>query len=623
MRERTEFEKIQSQRILESYGIDVSSAELDDIEKGGKSFPIGSLDKAKRHVKTAEGWKPVKTHGHLIKPEYLEGTTTTEKVEDTSKTRPTRLSEFTGGSSLGGSSDAKLFTGPDGSKWVVKTARLKDGVRVNGQLEQEKLADDLYNLVGIKASDSYLFKEGGVTYKVASFLPDTKNLNALSFFKTNEAHLKLQKGFVMDALLGNWDVIGASQDNIMVNEAGEVFRIDNGGALEYRAKGRLKEKSDFGPEIKEIVSFRDSSKNPVAAKVYEGITDLEIRKQAKEILSKKDAIIRKALDFEKSTGAHYGIADKLRKRLEWLEENYVKEKPKPAEEVYDKSKYSSKVTADYFENGWNDFEMEGNPEIKAGMKKHILAIEKANESDYKFWANKKGVTVEQLKVMLQNHVEKLMAESDYFRMTDIKVLDLILTKHGRFKSQFETGTSHGSLSPSSRSANEYTYFAFPNDSSHDKENRPIYGYCSSNANGVNNSSGKCPPGNNASQYGQVTVKIKKAVALKKATVTFTDSLGAASGIAASPAARPHFTSLKMSNWEDPFKDESTSKRSTYTEIQYHNKLTFDDIESVHMSVHDQGWSSEKSTSASHLQNINKMIEIGRKTDVPIRIFGEQ
>ena len=33
---------------------------------------------------------------------------------------------------------------------------------------------------------------------------------------------KVRKGFVMDALLGNWDVVGADLDNILVDAAGEV-----------------------------------------------------------------------------------------------------------------------------------------------------------------------------------------------------------------------------------------------------------------------------------------------------------------------------------------------------------------------------------------------------------------
>lgn len=37
-----------------------------DIIKG-KAFTIGQLDKSGRNVKTADGWKPVKTHGNLIK----------------------------------------------------------------------------------------------------------------------------------------------------------------------------------------------------------------------------------------------------------------------------------------------------------------------------------------------------------------------------------------------------------------------------------------------------------------------------------------------------------------------------------------------------------------------------
>jgi len=46
----------------------------------------------------------------------------------------------------------------------------------------------------------------------------------------------LQKDFAADALLSNWDVIGVTADNIVGND-GKVYRVDNGGALEFRAQG--------------------------------------------------------------------------------------------------------------------------------------------------------------------------------------------------------------------------------------------------------------------------------------------------------------------------------------------------------------------------------------------------
>ena len=44
---------------------------LDDgLEKGKTPFPIGSLDKNKKNVKTATGWVPIKGNHHLIHPDY-------------------------------------------------------------------------------------------------------------------------------------------------------------------------------------------------------------------------------------------------------------------------------------------------------------------------------------------------------------------------------------------------------------------------------------------------------------------------------------------------------------------------------------------------------------------------
>ena len=58
----TEKQRI-SENILKSYGV----IEQDEIVKGrGKTKRIGELDKAGRNVKTSDGWKPVKTHGHLF-----------------------------------------------------------------------------------------------------------------------------------------------------------------------------------------------------------------------------------------------------------------------------------------------------------------------------------------------------------------------------------------------------------------------------------------------------------------------------------------------------------------------------------------------------------------------------
>ena len=68
-----------------------------------------------------------------------------------------------------------------------------------------------------------------------------------------------------------------------------LYRIDQGGCLEYRAQGELK--SDFGDEVLELRTMRDSALNPNTAAVFSPITEEEIRLQIQEIHAKKEEIL--------------------------------------------------------------------------------------------------------------------------------------------------------------------------------------------------------------------------------------------------------------------------------------------------------------------------------------------
>lgn len=57
-----EFDKSQAAKILACYNVTNKNT---DLEKA-QGFVLGQLDKSGRHVKTVDGWKSVKTHGHLI-----------------------------------------------------------------------------------------------------------------------------------------------------------------------------------------------------------------------------------------------------------------------------------------------------------------------------------------------------------------------------------------------------------------------------------------------------------------------------------------------------------------------------------------------------------------------------
>ena len=81
-------------------------------------------------------------------------------------------------------------------------------------------------------------------------------------------------------------MIGLQADNVLVDAGGKVYRVDNGGSLRYRARGKLKAAGQFGPEVGEIHSLRAKNINPSAAKVFGDLADKEIKAQAKAIGSK-------------------------------------------------------------------------------------------------------------------------------------------------------------------------------------------------------------------------------------------------------------------------------------------------------------------------------------------------
>ena len=286
------------------------------------------------------------------------------------------------------------------------------------------------------------------------------------------------------------------------------------------------------------------------------------------------------------------------------------EKAKPIkkerERKTDRGTFESVATNNYFE-GWDeDIELEGNPEIKEQIRQNIIQAEKANQERYERAAADLGISVEEFKARFQAKIEDMVERADFFRATQLGVLEKIMNVDGRWKSQFETGTSQGTLDPSFRAASEMRMFGFnkinmpittygaevPEAVLQDnKERRPIYGYFSDEEHGAINSYGKIPPPTNVHWFGTINVKIKKEKALKKATLTFHDSLSSSNDWPPTPAAKPHFTSFRFSYSGGRILNELrgpsvTNWNESYTEVQYHDGLTMDDVESIHVSTHN-------------------------------------
>ena len=228
-------------------------------------------------------------------------------------------SQLTFVKNLGGSTGAKLMKGPDGKSYVLKQGNS------SAHLRSEALADDLYDAAGIAVPSKIVEKDAaGVDSKVARFISG-KTLEDLKVSnpKQYDAAVKaLKKDFAADALLGNWDVVGLKMDNVVVRD-GKVFRIDNGGALFYRAQGKMKGSDGtpaFDGDVGELSSMRDATKNPSAAAVYGTLTDKEVSAQITKLLKKKGDIMSAAAKDPK-------VAAVLGKRFDSLakwQQNYKK-----------------------------------------------------------------------------------------------------------------------------------------------------------------------------------------------------------------------------------------------------------------------------------------------------------
>lgn len=189
---------------------------------------------------------------------------------------------------LGGSTGAQLAIDPTtGKQYVIK------GGKSAAHINNESQADDLYRAAGVNVPQQQMHPSADGPKKVAEFikgktLQELKDTNAKQYEAAVE---KVKKDFVVDSLLANYDVVGMNLDNIVVGKGGKVFRVDNGGSLTFRAQGKTK---DFGPEVKEIDSLRNSSINPSSASVFGSLTNKDISTQITAVLKRKDAILAAA-----------------------------------------------------------------------------------------------------------------------------------------------------------------------------------------------------------------------------------------------------------------------------------------------------------------------------------------
>lgn len=140
---------------------------------------------------------------------------------------------------LGGSTGAKLVEDDLGNRFVMKRGASPEHLR------SECDADAAYIAAGVAVPEFRLYDDSGTPVKLSRFIDESKTLSALSKDERETVFEQLRKDFHVDVLLGNWDVLGLGMDNVLVDKSGKAWRIDNGGALGFRAQGENKEQADW------------------------------------------------------------------------------------------------------------------------------------------------------------------------------------------------------------------------------------------------------------------------------------------------------------------------------------------------------------------------------------------
>tara|TARA_B110000503_G_scaffold22880_1_gene35600 strand:+ start:1525 stop:5118 length:3594 start_codon:yes stop_codon:yes gene_type:complete len=210
-----------------------------------------------------------------------------------------------------GSNPGGTFTGPDGTKYYAKTPRS------GAHMENELLASGFYQLAGIPAAKMRYGDDGTTDGKIFSEIISGQTLANTSL--SPETKKQIQDGFVIDAWLANWDVAGLGDDNIIINDEGEAFRIDVGGSLLFRAQGG--DKGDkFSDEVTEIDTLRDSNRNPRSGALFGSMTDEELKASASKLLGISPQDIDTLVD-----AAFYGeVGDELKRKLKARRDNILK-----------------------------------------------------------------------------------------------------------------------------------------------------------------------------------------------------------------------------------------------------------------------------------------------------------
>ena len=170
-----------------------------------------------------------------------------------------------------GSNDGGWHENPStGDRFYLKFYKDPNQARV------EFISNEIYRHLGFKAAASELVETGDSLAIASAEIPGAK-------FAPPERQVlsdDVRSGCLTDIFLGNYDVAGLVYDNIVEDENGNMHRIDNGGSLTFRARGKPKDYP--GHDIPEFSTMLDPQST--TGRIFAGITEKEFADQARHLV---------------------------------------------------------------------------------------------------------------------------------------------------------------------------------------------------------------------------------------------------------------------------------------------------------------------------------------------------
>lgn len=232
-----------------------------------------------------------------------------------------------------GSNEGGLYVNPDtGEKFYVKFYADADHV------DNEIVANRLYREMGLNTTKVHHGYANGRYAVVSEWQEGLQQID----FDADDVWTKTRavEGFATDAWLANWDVAGATFDNLLAQGSGPI-RVDAGGSLLFRAQGKPKG-SLFGDEVVELKTLLDPYKAPQAAKVYGGMGDTDIIQSISALESIAEERIDEIVDSYWRAGSS-DLKDELKRKLKTRRNNLLSQRDKLLEKAEEDFKLALKL----------------------------------------------------------------------------------------------------------------------------------------------------------------------------------------------------------------------------------------------------------------------------------------